>query len=737
MREPNRGHAAADPSTADANALLEAAGRLCAVQILAGTAGYTLPDVAEPDEEYPSVTEVAADTGTRSKRVLGTRLFSGVSEGQLAPFHRQIAEYLAARHISGRLDDGLPLTRVLALITGFDGELLPAVRNFACWLAVHNKGSRKRLSRMDPSGLIYAAERDTYSPQEKREIVLNLRREWDHNAYASRSVGKVTGIGAIVSPEIEETLRKIFSDDQRDHVHQCYVLLLVQMLADGDPLPDLADVLEAIVRDSTWYPSIRSGALDVLTGYAERDSFSSAALDTLMRDIDGGLVEDSGDQLLGILLTHLFPRTLTMQEVLPYLRAPRLTAHFGEYSKFWTEHVIRQSTSEQLAELLDAVAANSDRFKSFMHGEAGRFTAMSRLPVETLEQFLRDSRGDVDTHRLYNWLRVFSDSGFETLDRDIASLQFGLRWNRETLKALIAHGVNDCMARGEECTGLVDRHLFGARPFDYGRWCLDQALAASGQPNAESFYLSELVDCLTEGQGAHGLTVEKARAALSSDTSLLHRFNQMLEPQAGLVSQPEPQMLSISPDERENRFSQPAPTDTPPSPVMLGQVDREKLHRAAEAYLGIDDRFAGETPPERLRAFADGSPQLADALLAEMEATLRRVDLPDCEEIVRSLDMQKINLLVLPFVAGTPQSGAVGPTFDRRSDPRPGPSGSDHSLHATGRSSRPRKHQLNHHLPTAMVPHTTREQTRACGPHPVRRCGGEARNRRADAHRTP
>ena len=650
--EPNSEHLAADPSTADVNTLLEAAGRLCAVQILAGNAGYTLPDLAEPDQEYPSVTEVAVDTDARSRQVLGTRLFSGVAEGQLAPVHRQIAEYLAARHISSRLDDGLPLARVLSLITGFDGELLPRLRNFASWLAVHNKESRTRLSRLDPSGLIHAADQDTYSPQEKREIVLNLRREWDHNSYASRSVGRVTGIGKIVSPELEETLREILSDDQRDHIHQCYILLLVQMLADGEALPGLAETLEAIVRDSTWYPNIRSGALDVLTGYEERGSYSSVALNTLMRDIDGGSVEDLGDELLGILLKHLFPRSLTMQDVLPYLRAPRLTAVSGEYSRFWTEHVVRQSAPEQLAELLDAVAANSDRFKAFMHGEVGSSTRMARLPVEALERFLRDSRGDVAAHRLYKWLRVFSDSSFESYDRDIALLQFDLRWHRETLKALIAHGVNECIARGEECVGLVDRYLFGTRPFDYGPWCLDQALAANGQPDAESFYLSELVDCLAEGQEAHGLTVEKARAALSSDKSLLHRFDQALELRVGPASPPEGQMPTESLDEHGHRSSQPAPKDSPPPAAMAGPVDGEQLHWAATAYLGIDDQFAGETPRERLRAFAGGSPEIADSLLTAMEATIQDAHLPECEEVVRSLDRQKIHPLVLPFAAG-------------------------------------------------------------------------------------
>ena len=81
--------------------------------------------------------------------------------------HRQIAEFLAAQYISGLLDKGLPLERILALVTGFDGELVPSFRNFVSWLAVHNKQARKRLSQLNPSGLIYDGDRQTYSADEK------------------------------------------------------------------------------------------------------------------------------------------------------------------------------------------------------------------------------------------------------------------------------------------------------------------------------------------------------------------------------------------------------------------------------------------------------------------------------------------------------------------------------------------------------------------------------------------
>ena len=128
---------------------------------------------------------------------------------------------------------------------------MPSFRNFASWLAVHNKRSRKALSPLDASGLIYAGDRDTYSLDEKRDILQNLRRESNWNPWCAPNISKVAGIGGIVSSELEGTFREILAEDRRDHEHQSYVMLLMQMLADGEPLPALSDTLEEAVHDQT------------------------------------------------------------------------------------------------------------------------------------------------------------------------------------------------------------------------------------------------------------------------------------------------------------------------------------------------------------------------------------------------------------------------------------------------------------------------------------------------------
>ena len=663
VREPNGEHLAANSTSADADLLIEAAGRLCATQLISGTVGYTLPDRAEPDGDFPSFTDVYGGVGASSaKNVLGTRLFVGESEGKLRPAHRQVAEFLAAKYVSGLLDAGLPLGRILALITGFDGELVPSFRNFASWLAVHNKQSRKRLSQLIPSGMIYDGDRQTYSGDEKREIVHNLRRESDWNPWCTRSLSKVPGTGVIVSPELEATFREILTDGERCREHQSYVMLLMQVLADGEPLPELSDVLGQIVRDQAWNQGVRCAALDVLTSYHARGRLGSDTLMTMVEEIGNGSFDDPQDELLGILLKALYPNVLSIADVQPYLREPKLVASTGEYADFWTVHIPRESTPEQLAELLDGIAERFAEYRPFMVGDVGMYTRLGRLPMELLNQILRETRWrnpgtSVAADRLYEWLGVVSDPDLRLTERDTILTKFDLEWNSDALKTLIAHGVETCLRRGDDCTDLVDQRLLGARPRRYGRWCLEMALAAD-EGKAALFYLEELLGCVMDGERGDRLTVEGVRSGLAVNEALLNQFDEMVarrsrveaRTEQGTRLEPAADMESAG-DTAEQRNWQTHIAVQEPE-LRAGRGASELLHRAAEAYLGIQENSAGKTPRQRLGDLVGSRVDLIDLLLAGIEGSVAREDLPDGGDVVRLFDRSSVNPLLLPFVAG-------------------------------------------------------------------------------------
>ena len=92
----------------------------------------------------------------------------------------------------------------------------------------------------------------------------------------------------------------------------------------------------------------------------------------------------------------------------------------------------------------------------------------------------------------------------------------------------------------------------GARPFRYGHWCIQQALAAE-EPEAESFYLRELVTCVTNGRRASGLTVERASAELAGDEALPNSIRRTLRTR-GWFELPTRRRESLgSPDEPAER----------------------------------------------------------------------------------------------------------------------------------------------------------------------------------------
>lgn len=547
LTEVNDEHLIANPSNRNIPQLIKAAGRLCAVQILTGGAGYTLQGRALPDRDYPALEEIRYEEKSYANQVLGTRLFSGSTEGRLVPAHRQISEFLAARYVAGLIDEGLPLDRVLALITGFDGDVLSQFRVFIPWLAVHSKPSRKRISQIDPSGMIYIGDAQDYSIDEKRDIVKNLRRESYWNPGCLRSIRRTSGIGDIVVPELEETFREILSDTDRELAHQSYVMMLLGMLADGEALPGLSDLLQQIVRDNAWNPGVRGTALDVLVKQNEQDHLDASILLKILEDIESGTIYDPEDELLGIVLQALYPNMLSVAQVLPFLREPKNTASTGEYSRFWTSHVVKKSSRDQLIQFLDALVERIDDYKSFFVGEIGANTRLGQLPTILLSRFLEIPPAEnIPVKRLFNWLLAVSDPELNVSESQRIEVRFRLEWKQEVLKRLIAHGVDTCSDSENfwECIHLVERSLFGARPWDFATWCLDQALIATDK-NAAHYYIDQVAERVFSGQDAAGLTSETVRGRIFGNADLMAFFDQKISdlespsPQATDAQRPE------------------------------------------------------------------------------------------------------------------------------------------------------------------------------------------------------
>ena len=657
VREPNIEHSAVKPVRGETESLLDEAGRLCAVQILAGLAGFTQLDHVTPSPYFPAVPADSAGAGT--SRVLRTRLFAGTSEGRLIPAHRQIAEFLAARYVSGLMAQGLPLQRLLALVTGFDGELMRPFRNFAAWLGVHSMPSRKQLCRLNPSGLFHAGGTDTFSTEERMDILASLRREanWNPDCLYTR---RRLGLGPLVSPDLQDAFHEILSAPGRGYPIQPHVMMVLQALGDGEPLAALVAEVALIVWDPAWLPGVRCAALDVLIAYRKRDVVETDVLLGLLVDIEAGKLDDPEGGLLGTLLKALYPGNIPVSRALKHLRSPKRGIVSEQFVYFWAKHVPAESTDAQRTELLDAIAADFGSFRVVMTGASYVDSIMGQIPAELLKFRLRGSMDDIPIERLWGWLLVASGPGLHVLDPTVGAIGLELERNEAQLKELIASSVERCVLAEDavSCVRSMERTLFRARPRGFGRWCVDRALSATTELAAAIYiwlYVDHVidprVDHLIGDPDAVDLTLQQFRERLIPKPSLVARFDERLR------------VLDHSHDDKAYFFLADLLPDTKAQATFQGEIEAESaqlqagygsprlLEKAAQAYFDNATDTRGESPGDRLGRLVGCRTDLAAHLRTGLLGVLGRDDLPDPSDVVAGCVRGAMPPLTLPFMA--------------------------------------------------------------------------------------
>ena len=267
-----------------------------------GIRGYlSLEDVPDPNQEV-------------LRRALRTQLCTVRDGARALPFHRQVAEFVAARYLADLIAGGLPLGRVLALMTGHDGAVVTAAQS---------QPSRAEIIARDPLGTVLYGDVQGFTRDEKRQILGRLEQSAKDHPWFVRAIRIDSRLGDLVYPGMEGVFRDRTMDSKRDDSRQSFVCLLLEMLAQGKPLEGVAPRLLDIVRDATWRQGIREEAIEAFVRQRGERAEALADLKELAQDVYAGAVADPDDNLLGSLLGILYPEALSESELLDYLRASK------------------------------------------------------------------------------------------------------------------------------------------------------------------------------------------------------------------------------------------------------------------------------------------------------------------------------------------------------------------------------------------------------------------------------
>ena len=264
--EHNEEHQAARESTIAVHTptseeLLDAAGRLCAVQLLSGVAGYT-SGLGQPSENYPAADKCDGISLNLLRFTRSTKLFKDESDNRFAPVHRHIAEFLGARHIAGLIRDGLPARRVVSLMTGEDGIVVTEMRGLSAWLAARCREARSALIERDPIGVGLYGDIRGFSHDEKRALLGSLSRE-AKRLYSEGFIWETAAaFGSLATSDMEPVLKEALNDSGREEKDMLFAEFVLNVLCYGTRRKNLAEILLKAIYDDTWSPGVKRSALD-------------------------------------------------------------------------------------------------------------------------------------------------------------------------------------------------------------------------------------------------------------------------------------------------------------------------------------------------------------------------------------------------------------------------------------------------------------------------------------------
>ena len=457
--------------------------------------------------------------------------------------------------------------------------------------------------------------------------------------------------------------RDILESEARTDDHQWIVKFVLHLLMEGSGIPSLSPLLLKLVRDPSWSSGIKEPALGAYLHCHDTDDDANVIADLkgLLADFDSGVLDEPDDEILGTVLTTLYPQHLPASKLWSYLTEGRRVIG-GTYWMFWNEHLLEQSSDADVAVLLDGTTSRLPDLR--------RAITSLRLP-DILSPLLAhglDVHGDdLPTQRLYDWLAVRIDN-YKTRSHSwdsnaLAHVHAWLEARPERLKALVEEGVARCPEPDRVAylaSELDDRLVGAASPLDLDHLRLDAAIAiADSKPRVAECLLRRVAQSnpIDADQLCEKTRNNKALAAAldqpatpSPEAPSLRQLKRRR--QAAMEKQAAEQARWV--DHIRSNATALRGNTAPPS----------LLYRLSRTYFGD---FLGMTTAGRAKAIeshVEHDADLCDAILAGLRLTIFRDDIPDVDEVIDLLAKGRMHFLGWPFLAGLAEAERVATLDD-------------------------------------------------------------------------
>ncbi|MDD2760573.1 MAG: hypothetical protein PHH11_09815, partial [Methylomonas sp.] len=637
--EFNDDHRVAEKAPVNIPSLLDAAGLLCAIQLLANLSGFS-EGYAQPGR----VSIASLNLPEASRAALKTRLYRKAGN-EFSYVHRSVAEYLAAGYIAGKIKDGLLVNRVWALTTGVDGGIVTALRGLMAWLAVLSEPARDRLIEIDPLGLVLYGDVQLFSTQTKSRLLSALIREAQTTGFPNRD-WHTTAFSALCTKDMAGDLKQVLGNSGRSDGEQYLLYCLLKGLCYSEGIDELKSTLLELIRDNTYWESIRSYAL---TAFMHQYPEDVESLLLLADDLRRGKTEETESSLIETLLDRLFSCKISAANIFNYLIRPKNT-HTISYHYFWQASFSQRLSDDDIPIVLDELFSRGAEFLETLPHEY-----LIEVAGHLLLRGLKVHGSIVSAERLYRWLSIGADQyGQGRIQyKQLEQIREWLSAQPDIYFDLLAIGlkqINLVENISSEIRDIYERLRYATPPARLGFWWLDQCLSET-QLEVRCAYFKEAFWSLQNKQGCSGLSLDYFVNWLEAHPEFLETYNNLIfwpiEDWRLKDAESRKKWANKHNDELSKRLKF---LHTHKEKIAHGDAHPSVFYQLAIAFNHIVT-VNGKSPDERLSEFLNGDEVLINAAKTGLRKILLRPDLPSSREILAlAAKNQEFHYIRLPFL---------------------------------------------------------------------------------------
>jgi hypothetical protein len=259
--EDNEQHAQTPAAKASTAAMLDSAGAAFAHILLTGSVGVADRTPRDTPDGFLCQSDLQGlPNAPLVNEALRTRLFQSSGEKLFTPYHRVIAEFLAARWLGNRFNAGLSGRRIEQLLTYSKG-IPTSLRGLHAWYGYFAPRVKQRCIQLDPYGMLRYGDPDKLSVPDAKYLLTQLAALAEEDPYFRSEDWSRQAVASIVRPELRGEILTLLKSPDRP-VHLSTVIL--ESLPGTALADEIAPELEALVLDTSAPYVERSNAVDVL-----------------------------------------------------------------------------------------------------------------------------------------------------------------------------------------------------------------------------------------------------------------------------------------------------------------------------------------------------------------------------------------------------------------------------------------------------------------------------------------